>query len=165
MQKVYNVKSNAVRAAKKFGLARKDVFCVPGGWTFETAADKAEIEAERAASLPQPVPAEPASQPGSVTASMNPAGRAQRPKPARTAKPATSGRKRGKSTGIGAQVIAAIKARWTSIDDLIALSGWQRHTVRGYLSTTAGKQGITIERRKVDGMSQYRVQPEKGKAA
>jgi hypothetical protein len=43
---------------------------------------------------------------------------------------------------------ASCRARWTSIDDLTRLSGWQRHTLRGYISTRAAKDRFTVERRR-----------------
>lgn len=74
------------------------------------------------------------------------------------AKPAkVAGKPRGKRDGVCNKVIEAIHARWTSIYDLMELSGWQRHTLRGYISTRAAKDGFTVEKRKVDGIPQYRV--------
>lgn len=91
---------------------------------------------------------------------------ARKPKPANAAKAAKAAKptkakpaakQRGKRDGVCDRVIAVIRARWTSVDELMKLSGWQRHTLRGYISTRAGKDGFTVERRKVDGVSQYRV--------
>jgi hypothetical protein len=77
-------------------------------------------------------------------------------KPAKAAKPVAK-RRTGKRDGVGDRVIAAIHGRWTSIDALMKLSGWQRHTLRGYISTRASKDGFTVERKKIDDVSHYRV--------
>lgn len=79
-------------------------------------------------------------------------------KPAKTVKPKLAPKVRGKRDGVCNKVIEAIHARWTSVDELLKLSGWQRHTLRGYISTRASKDGFTVEKRKVDGVSQYRVE-------
>lgn len=74
------------------------------------------------------------------------------------AKPAkVAAKPRGKRDGVCNKVIKAIHARWTSVDELLKLSGWKRHTLRGYISTRAAKDGFTVEKRKVDGVPQYRV--------
>lgn len=78
-------------------------------------------------------------------------------KPTKPAKAKIAAKVRGKRDGVCNKVIDAIHARWTSIDELLALSGWQRHTLRGYISTRAAKDKFVVEKRKVDGVPQYRV--------
>jgi hypothetical protein len=68
------------------------------------------------------------------------------PKPVKTAKP------RRPRTGVCAQVIAAIGARWTSTEDLMALPGWQRHTRRGHISTVAGNDGSGLTKQQIADM-------------
>lgn len=78
-------------------------------------------------------------------------------KAVKTAKAKPAAKPRSKRDGVCNRVIEAIHARWTSIDELLKLSGWQRHTLRGYISTRASKDGFKVEKRKVDGVPHYRV--------
>ena len=48
-------------------------------------------------------------------------------------------------------------ADWMPLSYLMSAMEWQAHTVRGALSTAAKARGITIERRRVEGVTSYRV--------
>jgi Protein of unknown function (DUF3489)/Protein of unknown function (DUF1524) len=62
----------------------------------------------------------------------------------------------GKS-GITAEVVAMLKRKWTSLPDILAHAGWQPTTFRGLMSLEKKKLGFTMERRKVEGVTQYRI--------
>jgi hypothetical protein len=55
------------------------------------------------------------------------------------------------------ELIARLREGWQSIDDLHALLFWQPHTIRGAISTAAKKHGVTVERRRIDGVTSYRI--------
>lgn len=55
------------------------------------------------------------------------------------------------------ELVARLREGWQSIDDLHALFFWQRHTIRGAISTVAKKRGVVIERRCIDGVTSYRI--------
>lgn len=118
MSRVYSVKSNARRDARKLGLDPDLVIASNGGWVInypETVV----------APLVKPAKAKPA-----------PVAREGEPKRER---------------------LVAMLSKWTPITELMAAVGWQAHTVRGALSTAAKSLGISIERRRVDGVTSYRV--------
>lgn len=49
-------------------------------------------------------------------------------------------------------------AKGATLADLMAAAGWQAHSIRGFLSTAAKKQGITIESsRNKDGARFYNL--------
>ncbi len=56
--------------------------------------------------------------------------------------------------------IVSMLADWTPIADLQAATSWKAHSVRGALSSAAKANNIKIERRRVDGVTSYRVAPE-----
>lgn len=122
------------------------------------AADRNLVRKPKVAKATEPEPIRPALGGTAVAnAALSARVAARKPKPAKPTKAKPAAKPRGKRDGVCDRVIAAIRARWTSVDELMKLSGWQRHTLRGYISTRAGKDGFTVERRKVDGVSQYRV--------
>ncbi|WP_244829214.1 DUF3489 domain-containing protein [Caballeronia sp. TF1N1] len=58
-----------------------------------------------------------------------------------------------------ARVIAMLAApEGVTLDAIMSTTGWQAHTVRGFISGTAKKKlGLTIESARVDGKRTYRV--------
>lgn len=62
----------------------------------------------------------------------------------------------------GEQIIAALRAGWTSSPDLQTEHEWKPHTLRGFLSRIGqsvkdGGKGLKIERRAYGGVTQYRI--------
>lgn len=55
------------------------------------------------------------------------------------------------------ELMTRLREGWHSIDDLHALLFWQPHTIRGAISTAAKKHGVVIERRRIDGVTSYRI--------
>lgn len=212
--KAYPVKSNAARAAKRFGLTRADLFEVDGGWSFnEPAGAVGELATTAATTTPaSKAPAsKPASHPdfyppsmgGNITDPSHPDydaraahtvdhstngnggeaattqesvvktkaktkakakanGKAAKPaKKAKTAKPAKAGakakRKAGPKTGKTAAFISECKARFTSAEDAMKRYGWTSNTLRGVLGNHKLKTGDGFERKKIDGVTHYRI--------
>jgi hypothetical protein len=58
-----------------------------------------------------------------------------------------------------AQLIALLlSAAGASMTDMMALTGWQSHTVRGMLSGALRKRlGLNVQCQRVDGVHQYRI--------
>lgn len=130
MSRVYTVKSNARRDARKLGLDPELVKAVANGFVIDYPDTKIE-------KLIRPKKAKAEK-------------KAKAPKAAR--KP------RGKREGdLKKDRLIAMLADWTSIDYLMAHLDWQAHTVRGAISTAAKARGISIERQRVDGVTSYRV--------
>jgi pyruvate/2-oxoglutarate dehydrogenase complex dihydrolipoamide acyltransferase (E2) component len=128
MSRVYSVKSNARRDARKLGLDPELVAASGDGWIInypDTAAPKKMPKASK----PDPQPAPKAT---------------KAPRAAREGDP-----KRDR--------LIAMLADWTPISELMSAMGWQAHTVRGALSTAAKTRGIKIERQRVAGVTSYRV--------
>ena len=48
-----------------------------------------------------------------------------------------------------------------TIDELVAVTGWQKHSVRGAMSGSLRKKGLTVTSEKVDGVRRYRVESAK----
>jgi hypothetical protein len=89
-------------------------------------------------------------------AAKRPEGVAKRGTPEYAAKMAARRTSQGRS-GITEQAIAEIKARWTSADDLMKMTGWVSNTLRGVLSLYAKKHGVEIEGKTIDGVRHYRI--------
>ena len=71
-------------------------------------------------------------------------------KPARAAKP--MGTKSARVT------LLLQRPKGASIAEIMSATGWQPHSVRGFLSGTIGKQkGLKLESEKTDGERRYRV--------
>jgi hypothetical protein len=58
-----------------------------------------------------------------------------------------------------AQLIALLRnAAGTSMTDMMTLTGWQSHTVRGMLSGSLRKRlGLDVQCQRVDGVHLYRI--------
>lgn len=133
MSRVYTVKSNARRDARKLGLDPELVKAVVGGFVIDYPDTKIEklIRPKKAgAAKPAKTDREP------KAAKAVPVKREGEPKRDR---------------------LVAMLADWTPISELMAALGWQAHTVRGALSTAAKERGIEIGRRREGGVTSYRV--------
>jgi hypothetical protein len=147
MSRVYTVKSNARRDCRKLGLDPELVKEVKGGW----AIDYPDAPGTKLTKFAKAAKAKKAAKPK----------REEAPKPAKTPKPPKAAKKpRAPRDGEPKRDrLVAMLADWTPISELMSAMGWLAHTVRGALSTAAKARGITIERRRVDGVTSYRVQP------
>ena len=56
-----------------------------------------------------------------------------------------------------AMVLRMLEGKGTTLDNLMSATGWQPHTTRGFLSTVAKKENLTIVRERVDGVTTYRL--------
>ena len=54
-------------------------------------------------------------------------------------------------------LIEKINNDWTSISDLMVVTGWKSHTIRGALSTAAKRGNVKIERKREAGVTFYRA--------
>jgi hypothetical protein len=59
----------------------------------------------------------------------------------------------------GAKIIDLLgKAKGATLAELMEATGWQAHSIRGFLSTAAKKQSLTIESTKSEsGLRTYRI--------
>jgi hypothetical protein len=79
-------------------------------------------------------------------------------KPKKTAKPARTAAPRAESKG--AQILALIRRpKGATLAELAKVTGWQNHSIRGFLSGTVGKRmGLTVESTKrEDGARVYSI--------
>lgn len=142
MSRIYTVKSNARRDCRKLGLNPDLVKEVKGGWAIDYPDAPESKPAKAAKEKPAPKPKA-----------------AKAPKVAKLPRaPKAAKEPRVKREGDPKKDrLIAMLADWTTIGDLMAAMGWQAHTVRGAISTAAKARGIVIERRRVDGVTSYRV--------
>ena len=78
------------------------------------------------------------------------AGAFLKPKPARDMPPATT-----KSERI---TMLLRRAKGASIEEIVGATGWQHHSIRGFISGTIVKRkGLTIASDKTDGERRYRI--------
>jgi hypothetical protein len=77
--------------------------------------------------------------------------------PTKNAKPAKASTPRAESKG--SKIIELLgKPKGASLAELMEATGWQAHSVRGFLSTAAKKQALTIESTKSEsGVRTYRI--------
>jgi len=59
-----------------------------------------------------------------------------------------------------AQLVSSLREGWQSTEDLQSLLFWQPTTIRGAISAAAKKNGLKIERRRIHGVTSYRVAEE-----
>jgi hypothetical protein len=191
---IYTVKSNAARAAKRYGLTRADLefyaerLCAPAGWRFklpdgkswheERAETVAAVAADFVASeyVEPPITGpltktnaepEPELPPSDYTADVLdvvqrsdgfPIVKLGNFKPAKAkAASAKSGPRKTRDSGVCDNVVAELKARWTTTESLITMTGWLPHTLRGFISTRARALGLKAERKRIDGVTSYRL--------
>jgi hypothetical protein len=149
MTRVYTVKSNARRDCRKLGLSPDLVKEATGGWVI----DYPDVPESKAA---KPAKAAKVKAAPKVKAPKTKVERKAKPK---TPKPAKAAKKpRAKREGEPKRDrLVVMLADWTPVTDLMKAMGWQAHTVRGALSTAAKNLKIKIERKRVDGVSNYRV--------
>ncbi|WP_429336143.1 DUF3489 domain-containing protein [Paraburkholderia sp. 35.1] len=131
--------------------------------TTSKAAPKAAAKtaAKKATKAPTAAPAKAARATGAKapvkasTVATKPATKAGRKAPA--AAPAATRAPREDSAQ--ARVVAMMQAPGgASLEDIMAATSWQAHTVRGFISGTAKKKlGLTIESVRVDGKRIYKV--------
>ena len=73
------------------------------------------------------------------------------------------GRKKAVSAGTvvtkTAQITSLLqRAEGASLDEMVKATGWQQHSLRGFLSGTIGKQkGLKVTSEKTDGERRYRI--------
>ena len=48
---------------------------------------------------------------------------------------------------------------WQTVPALAEKMGWQPHTLRAAIAVNAKKRGVNVERRRVDGITSYRITP------
>ncbi len=114
---------------------------------------------------PSSSPASSSKPPAKSAAAKSPrAASGSRPKVAPSPKPAVKKTKAvpapsAEATSKQAQVIALLRgAAGASMADLMALTGWQSHTVRGMLSGSLRKRlGLDVQCQRVDGAHLYRI--------
>ena len=57
------------------------------------------------------------------------------------------------------QLVSALGEKGgVTIDELVAVTGWQKHSVRGAMSGSLKKRGFTVTSEKVDGIRHYRAE-------
>lgn len=97
-----------------------------------------------------------AKQPRAATGQRSRAAASAKP-PVKKAKAAPIASTEG--TSKQAQLIALLRsAAGASMADMMALTGWQSHTVRGMLSGALRKRlGLNVQCQRVDGVHQYRI--------
>jgi hypothetical protein len=80
-------------------------------------------------------------------------------KPVKKAAPARKGGDKGERSNKKADVIAMMKrAKGASLAEIMEVTGWQKHTVRGFVSILGSKGGETIESSKsAAGERTYRI--------
>jgi hypothetical protein len=137
MSRVYTVKSNARRDAKKLGLDPEMVKAVSGGFVIDYPDTKIEK-----LTRPKKPPAEKKT-------------KAPRAPKAPKAPTAPRVKREGQAKG---DMLLSMLADWMPLPDLMKALGWQAHTVRGALSTAAKAKSLKIERRRVGGVTSYRAQ-------
>jgi hypothetical protein len=54
-------------------------------------------------------------------------------------------------------LLARLQDGWASMSDLVAITGWQAHTLRAAISRLAKRPGIKIERHRENDVTSYRV--------
>jgi hypothetical protein len=144
MSRIYTVKSNARRDCRKLGLDPDLVKEVKGGWAIDYPDAPTAKEPKKAKAPKEPK----AKKPKAVKIK-----KAKAPKAPKAAKQSRAKREGDPKR----ERLVAMLADWTPISELMSAMGWQAHTVRGALSTAAKARSITIERRRVDGVTSYRV--------
>jgi hypothetical protein len=80
-------------------------------------------------------------------------------KPAKKAAPAKKGADKGERSNKKAEVIAMMKrAKGVTLAEIMETTGWQKHTVRGFVSLLGSKGGETVESTKnAAGHRTYRI--------
>jgi Protein of unknown function (DUF3489) len=80
-------------------------------------------------------------------------------KPAKKAAPAKKGGDKGERTNKKADVIAMMKrSKGVTLAEIAEVTGWQKHTIRGFVSILGSKGGETIESSKsASGERTYRI--------
>ena len=83
----------------------------------------------------------------------------KRARKAKTAKPAKKAAKpKADGTNKKAEVIAMMKrAKGATLAEIMKATGWQAHTVRGFVSILGGKGGEKIESSNVAGERTYKI--------
>ncbi|HWB96391.1 MAG TPA: DUF3489 domain-containing protein [Bryobacteraceae bacterium] len=75
--------------------------------------------------------------------------------------PASPGRDTGHTGANGGAskkaTVLALLATGATLDQIMAATGWQRHSVRGFLSTLASKGGVAIASSEESGVRVYRI--------
>jgi hypothetical protein len=142
MSRVYTVKSNARRDARKLGLDPEVVKAVVGGFVIDYPDAKIEKLIK---------PKKPKVE---KTAEAEPKPKAAKPPKAPKAAKVARAKREGDPKR---DRLVAMLADWTPLSELMSAMGWQAHTVRGALSTAAKARNIKIERRRVEGVTSYRA--------
>lgn len=56
-----------------------------------------------------------------------------------------------------AMVLRMLEGKGTTLDSIVAATGWAQHTTRGFISTLGSKGGYTIERTRENKVTTYRL--------
>lgn len=62
------------------------------------------------------------------------------------------------------ELLADLRAGWCPAPSLARKFGWRAHTLRGAISKLAKKHNLNIERRRENGITEYRVDHASGQA-
>jgi FtsZ-interacting cell division protein ZipA len=109
-------------------------------------------------------PSEPEAKPKKATKGAKPAKKAKATKPAKSAKKVkptkkAAGKPAAERSNKKADVIAMMKrAKGATLPEIMETTGWQKHTVRGFVSLLGSKGGEKIESSKnAAGERTYRI--------
>ena len=159
----YSERSNARRAARSAGIAPDAVFETPDGFTFAANTDPEMSE-------PDPLDIPPAlklsaeerregwaANPPKAAPFRNGEASMPKAKSAKVAKP-----KGATGAGKTETMLAMMKGKGASVEELTKATGWLPHTLRARISNVCkakkdGGMGIKIERERADGVTTYRL--------
>ena len=104
----------------------------------------------------------PATKSAKKLSSKSKPARASAVKPSRPASASSEGRKKNDATSKQARVIALLRLpAGTTIAAMMQETGWQQHSVRGFLAGVVRKKlKLKLESNKVDGNRVYRIEGE-----
>lgn len=165
--KTFTVKSNAARAAKAYGLTVKDVLTAgvdaAGKKVFHFEIP-AGVQPTPSSIAPSTAPVAPVAPAAATTEgkTMTTASKAKATKKAaKSSKKAAKPSKTTRASGVGAEVLSILKARYTSVADLCKKTGWLPHTLRAFISVQSRALGLLVQRQREDKVTSYKLVPAK----